>query len=168
MPSIVPGFEYDIFISYRQNDNKYDQWVSDFVHNLSLELVATLKDRLTIYFDENPEDGIKETYNVDKSVSAKLNALIFIPIISNTYCDTTSFAWRQEFLPFKSMNKGSDIGIDVTLPNGNIASRILPMRIHEIDLEDVKLLENELSGTLRSIDFIYKSAGVNRSLAPEG
>lgn len=25
MPSIVPGFEYDIFISYRQNDNKCDQ-----------------------------------------------------------------------------------------------------------------------------------------------
>ena len=164
MPSIVPGFEYDIFISYRQNDNKYDQWVSDFVHNLSLELVATLKDRLTIYFDENPEDGIKETYNVDKSVSAKLNALIFIPIISNTYCDTNSFAWRQEFLPFKNMNKGSDIGIEVTLPNGNITSRILPIRIHEIDLEDVKLLEDELSGTLRSIDFIYKSAGVNRPL----
>ena len=50
-------FEYDIFISYRQNDNKYHHWVSDFVHNLSLELVATLKDRLSIYFDENPEDG---------------------------------------------------------------------------------------------------------------
>jgi len=167
MPSIVPGFEYDIFISYRQNDNKYDQWISDFVHNLSLELVATLKDRLTIYFDENPEDGIRESYNVDKSVSAKLNSLIFIPIISNTYCDTNSFAWKQEFLPFKSMNTKSDIGIDVTLPNGNVASRILPIRIHEMDLEDVKLLENELSGTLRSIDFIYKSAGVNRPLRPK-
>ncbi len=167
MPSIVPGFEYDIFISYRQNDNKYDQWVSDFVHNLSLELVATLKDKLAIYFDENPEDGIKESYNVDKSVSAKLNSLIFIPIISNTYCDTSSFAWRQEFLPFKTMSAGKDIGIDVTLPNGNVASRILPIRIHEIDIDDVRLLENELSGCLRSIDFIYKSAGVNRPLRPK-
>ena len=62
MPSIIPRYEYDIFISYRQNDNKYDQWVSDFVHNLSLELVATLKDRLSIYFDANPEDGIRETH----------------------------------------------------------------------------------------------------------
>lgn len=167
MPSIVPGFEYDIFISYRQNDNKYDQWVSDFVHNLSLELVATLKDRLTIYFDENPEDGIKESYNVDKSVSVKLNSLIFIPIVSNTYCDTNSFAWRQEFRPFKEMNAKSEFGIDVALPNGNVASRILPIRIHEIDIEDVQLLESELSGTLRSIDFIYKSAGVNRPLRPK-
>ncbi len=24
MPSIIPGCEYDIFISYRQMDNKYD------------------------------------------------------------------------------------------------------------------------------------------------
>ena len=24
MLSVIPGFEYDIFISYRQKDNKYD------------------------------------------------------------------------------------------------------------------------------------------------
>jgi len=167
MPSIVPGFEYDIFISYRQNDNKYDQWVSEFVHNLSLELVATLKDRLTIYFDQNPEDGILETHNVDKSVSPKLNSLIFIPIVSNTYCDTSSFAWQQEFLPFKNLASGNSLGVDVTLPSGNVASRILPIRIHEIDVDDIRLLEKELSGTLRSIDFIYKSSGVNRPLRPK-
>ena len=28
MSSIIPGFEYDIFISYRQKDNKGDRWVS--------------------------------------------------------------------------------------------------------------------------------------------
>ena len=88
MPSIVTGFEYDIFISYRQNDNKYDQWVSDFVHNLSLELVATLKDRLTIYFDENPHDGLLETHDVDDSLKEKLKCLIFIPIISQISCIT--------------------------------------------------------------------------------
>jgi len=27
MSSIISGFEYDIFISYRQKDNKYDGWV---------------------------------------------------------------------------------------------------------------------------------------------
>ncbi|MCX6225540.1 MAG: 9-O-acetylesterase [Bacteroidia bacterium] len=29
MPSVLPGFEYDIFISYRQKDNKYDGWVTE-------------------------------------------------------------------------------------------------------------------------------------------
>jgi hypothetical protein len=27
MASVIPGFEYDIFISYRQKDNKYDSWL---------------------------------------------------------------------------------------------------------------------------------------------
>ena len=164
MRSILPGFEYDIFISYRQNDNKYDQWVSEFVHNLSLELVATLKDRLSIFFDENVDDGLRETHNVDKSLAGKLSSLIFIPIISNTYCDTSSFAWQHEFVPFKRSATESDLGMDVRLPNGNVASRILPIRIHEIELEDVQLLERELQGSLRSIDFVYKSSGVNRAL----
>ena len=34
MASIISGFEYDIFISYRQKDNKYDGWVTEFVANL--------------------------------------------------------------------------------------------------------------------------------------
>jgi hypothetical protein len=36
MPFIIPGFEYDIFISYRQKDNKHDRWVSEFVNKLKI------------------------------------------------------------------------------------------------------------------------------------
>jgi len=45
-----------------------------------------------------------------------------------------------------------------------VASRILPVKIHDLDPEDKALLETELEGILRSIEFIYKSAGVNRPL----
>ncbi len=31
MASIIPGYNYDIFISYRQKDNKGDKWLSEFV-----------------------------------------------------------------------------------------------------------------------------------------
>jgi len=31
MASLIPGYNYDIFISYRQKDNKGDRWVSEFV-----------------------------------------------------------------------------------------------------------------------------------------
>ncbi len=31
MPGLILGYEYDIFISYRQKDNKGDRWVSEFV-----------------------------------------------------------------------------------------------------------------------------------------
>jgi hypothetical protein len=34
MASLIPGYEYDIFISYRQIDNKYDKWVSEFIEAL--------------------------------------------------------------------------------------------------------------------------------------
>ena len=52
MPSIIKGYEYDIFISYRQNDNKYDNWVTVFADDLNIDLEATIKERITIYPDE--------------------------------------------------------------------------------------------------------------------
>jgi len=38
MGSLIPGYEYDIFISYRQKDNKLDGWVTEFVSQLKGEL----------------------------------------------------------------------------------------------------------------------------------
>ena len=57
MPSLLPGFEYDIFISYRQNDNR-SGWVTEFVKALQEELAATIKDPISVYFDSNPHDGL--------------------------------------------------------------------------------------------------------------
>lgn len=164
MPSIIRGFEYDIFISYRQKDNRYDGWVTEFVNNLNKELQATFKEDISIYFDENQHDGILETHNVDKSLERKLKCLIFIPVLSQTYCDPKSFAWEHEFIPFNRTALTDQLGRDIVLRNGNVASRILPVKIHDLDPEDVVLLENELGGLLRTIEFIYKEAGVNRSL----
>ena len=166
MASIIPGYEYDIFISYRQKDNKYDGWVTEFVDHLKRELEATFKEDLSIFFDENPHDRILETYNVDKSLEGKLKCLIFIPIISQTYCDSKSFAWTYEFCAFNKLSKEDQFGRDIKLSNGNVASRILPVKIHDLDPEDKMLLENELGGVLRSVEFIYKEAGVNRPLKP--
>jgi adenylate cyclase len=167
MASIVNGYAYDIFISYRQNDNKYDSWVTEFVANLKKELEATIKEKLNIYSDENPQDGLLETNNVDKSLANKMKSLIFIPILSQTYCDTSCYAWQHEFLTFNKMTKEDSIGLDVKLRNQNVSSRILPVRIHNLDDDDLSLLEYELGGPLRAIDFIYKEPGVNRPLRPE-
>jgi Tfp pilus assembly protein PilF len=164
MPSIIQGYEYDIFISYRQKDNKYDGWVTEFVDNLKRELEATFKEEISVYFDINPHDGLLETHDVDASLKEKLKCLVFIPIISQTFCDPKSFAWQYEFAAFNKFSKEDLFGRDIRLANGNVASRILPVKIHDLDPEDKTLLENELGGVLRSIDFIYKSAGVNRSL----
>ena len=104
-----PGYEYDIFISYRHNDNVYDGWVSEFVEKLSKELVATVKDKLTVFFDENPEDGLIESHQVDHTIISKIKALIFIPIVSQTYCDTKGYAWNNEFLLFNKTCFGGSV-----------------------------------------------------------
>ena len=165
MPSLIPGFEYDIFISYRQNDNKYDGWVTEFVSNLNKELEATVKDKITVYFDSNPHDGLLETHSVSHSLEEKLKCLIFIPILSKTYCDQKSFAWNNEFLAFVEKAKHDQFGLNIKLYSGNVSSRVLPVRIHDLDPEDVKLAESVI-GFIRSVDFIYHSPGVNRSLRP--
>jgi TolB-like protein len=166
MSAILKDNNYDIFISYRQKDNKYDGWVTEFVNNLKKELEATFKEEVSVYFDINSHDGILETYNVDASLKEKLKCLVFVPIISQTYCDPKSFAWQNEFVAFNRMAKNDFIGRDIKLQNGNITSRILPVKIHDIDSEDKELLENELDGPLRAIEFIYREPGVNRPLTP--
>lgn len=167
MPSLLPGFSYDIFISYRQKDNRGDKWVSEFVSTLKRELDATLKEDISIYFDENPNDGVLEMHQVDKSLEGKLRCLIFIPIISQTYCDPKSFAWKDEFCAFNNNARQDSMGRDIRLASGNVASRILPVRIHDLDSKDRALFETELGTPLRSIDFIFKAPGVNRPLTPQ-
>jgi TolB-like protein len=165
MGSILPGYEYDIFISYRHNDN-LDNWVTDFVEALEKELKSTLKNDVSIYFDKNPHDGLHETHLVNESLAKKLKCLVFIPIVSQTYCDIKSFAWEHEFLPFNTLARQDDLGMNITLSNGNVVTRILPIKIHHLDHDDQHALEAILDGTLRSIDFIYSEAGVNRPLNP--
>jgi tetratricopeptide (TPR) repeat protein len=167
MPSLIPGYVYDIFISYRQKDNKGDKWVSEFVEALKTELESTFKEEISVYFDINPHDGLLETHDVDASLKEKLKCLIFIPILSRTYCDPKSFAWEHEFKIFVDLASQDQYGLKVKLPNGNVGSRVLPVQIHELDADDKELLENELGGFIRGIEFIYKEPGVNKPLTPD-
>src|SRR4030042_1713747 len=143
MPSLIPGFEYDIFISYRQKDNKGERWVSEFVKALRTEIEATFKEDISIFVDENPKDGLLETHIVEDSLKQKLKCLIFIPIISQTYCDSKSYAWQYEFCLFNRLAKEDHFGRDIRLSGGNVSSRILPVKIHDLDPEDTNLFENE-------------------------
>ena len=141
MASLISGYEYDIFISYRQKDNKGDRWVSEFVDALKTELESTFKEEISVYFDINLHDGLLETHDIDASLKDKLKCLIFIPIISRTYCDPKSFAWEHEFKAFVEEASKDSFGLKIKLPNSNVASRVLQVRIHDLDTGDVKLFE---------------------------
>ena len=164
MSSIIEGFKYDVFISYRQKDNKHDGWVTEFVDNLKGELESMFKDEISVYFDINPSDYLLESYDVDASLKDKLKSLVFVPIISRTYCDPKSFAWDNELKVFVKMATEDKFGFKIKLPNGNVASRVLPIRIHDLDIPDTRLFESVVGGVMRSIDFVYKETGVNRQL----
>ena len=138
MPSIIQEYEYDIFISYRHNDNK-SGWVTDFVNNLKEELATIIKEPVSVYFDTNLYDGLLETHNVDKSLEGKLKSLIFIPVLSQIYCDTKSFAWRYEFCAYNEWALADSIGREVSLRGGNVSSRILPIVVHHLDQEVVDI-----------------------------
>jgi hypothetical protein len=58
MASLVPGYEYDIFISYRQKDNMHEGWVTEFVNNLKGEPESTFKEEISVYFDINLIRGL--------------------------------------------------------------------------------------------------------------
>ncbi len=166
MPSLIEGYQYDIFISYRQKDNRSDQWVTNFVQALRGELDATFKEEVSIYFDSNPHDGLLETHDVDGSLKEKIKCLIFIPVVSQTYCDPNAFAWQKEFLTFVDFAKSDPIGLDIRLSNGNVAKRVLPVCIHRIDNADKLLFEEAIGSVLRPIDFVYSETGINRPLIP--
>ncbi|HWA34837.1 MAG TPA: hypothetical protein VG737_11930, partial [Cyclobacteriaceae bacterium] len=75
-----------------------------------------------------------------------------------------SFAWQHEFCAFNTIAKTSPAGRDIRLANGNVASRILPVKIHDLDADDTESIEKELNAPLRAIEFIYREPGVNRPL----
>jgi TolB-like protein len=167
MSSIIEGYNYDIFISYRQKDNKGDRWVSEFVDSLKTELESTFKEEISVYFDIDPLNGLLQTHDVDASLKDKLKCLVFIPIISRTYCDPKSFAWEHEFKAFVGQAFQDQFGLKVKLPGGNVANRVLPVVIHDLDITDIKECESVLGGVLRGVEFIYKEPGVNRPLKPD-
>ena len=51
MPSIIEGYNYDIFISYRQKDNKGDHWVSEFVEALTDDPSKQIPNNKNQYYD---------------------------------------------------------------------------------------------------------------------
>ena len=125
--------------------------MSEFVEALKTELESTFKEEISVYFDINPHDGLLETHDVDASLKEKLKCLVFIPIISRTYCDPKSFAWEYEFKAFIERALKDQFGLKVKLPNGNVASRVLPVRIHDLDDADMRLFEEVTGSKMRTL-----------------
>lgn len=163
MAALLPDYEYDIFISYRHNDG---EWMAEFITRLQDELRAIIKPALTIYYDKSLTDGLGDTHLVQPSLDHRVRrSIILLPLISMTYCATDRYSWQHEFIPFLEQAKIDRLGLNLALPSGNVGSRILPLKIYNIEAADEQLLQQTLGGQLRSVDFVYQEAGgVNRPL----
>ena len=106
--------------------------MTEFVSHLTTELETMVKGSVSIYFDKNPHTGLRETDQVEESLSERLQSLIMIPILSQTYCDPDCYAWKQEFLPFIRHSTQDKLGPNIKLQNGNVAGRVLPVCIHDL------------------------------------
>lgn len=165
--AVLPKFENDIYISFRHNHTILE-WVEEFVAKLKQELEATSKDDLNIYFLKQVGEGGADAPEFDDERIPNLKSLVFIPIISHTYCDAKNYCWQKEFLEFKEMANSDEIGLNIDLASGATVSRVLPVKIHNIDGDDIRMIENELVGNMRSVDFIYDGEeGVNRPLSAQ-
>jgi hypothetical protein len=63
-----------------------------------------------------PHEGVFETHDVAASMKDKLKCLVFISIISRTYCNLKSFAWEHEFKKFAEQTAKVHFGLKVKLP----------------------------------------------------
>jgi hypothetical protein len=68
------------------------------------------------------------------------------------------YAWQFELVPFNKMAAEDHFGKEIKLRGGNYASRILPIRIHDLEPEDIELFQQETGSVLRAMDFVFKTA----------
>ena len=91
-----------------------------------------------------------ETHIVDESLKDKLKCLIFIPIISQTYCDSKVMPGIMSFVLLISWQRKTGLEEISDLSQRECyQAGYLPVKIHDLDPEDKTLLENEIGGVLK-------------------
>jgi hypothetical protein len=94
----VPGFEWDLFISYPREINEGDaldfQWVKEFHRLLEKEIKLRLgSSELKIYFDDR---DFRATDHLEEDLlEAVRKSALFLPITSRLYVDNKKFTMRE-------------------------------------------------------------------------
>jgi hypothetical protein len=137
----VPGFDWDLFISYPRESDERDaldfQWVKEFRRLLEMELKQRAgrgSGELKIYFDDH-EFRATDDLESDLLNAARKSAL-FLPIISPLYVDNNKFTMRE----LREFCAASDF-------RGRIVNiELLPLNVEE--------RPDELDGPKRNVFFV--------------
>lgn len=93
---VVPGFQYDLFVSYAHANDRPWNWVSDFVATLKDELKGMSRD-FTIWWDPGLRTGENFNAAIAKAIS---ESAVFLSILSTAYGDSTYC--KQEVEQFRT------------------------------------------------------------------
>lgn len=75
MPSLLPDYEYDIFISYRQKENSYYGWVTEFVNNLRMNRRPLSRKTYPFTLMRIRDDLVQGNHIIDKDLEDKLRCI---------------------------------------------------------------------------------------------
>jgi hypothetical protein len=106
--SVVPGFKYDLFISYAHQNDRPWRWVSEFIETLKAELEGKSRD-FNIWWDPGLRTG--EDFNI-AIADAISESAVFLSVLSlaygdSSYCKLEMEEFRQQRHPAFGMTVGS-------------------------------------------------------------
>ena len=79
--AVVPGFQYDVFVSYAHRNDVPWGWVSDFIQTLKAELEGKSRD-FRIWWDPGLRTGEDFNLAIAKSIS---KSAVFLSVLSLAY-----------------------------------------------------------------------------------
>ena len=105
---VVPGFKYDLFISYAHKNDRPWRWVTEFAETLKDELEGKSRD-FSIWWDPGLRTG--EDFNIAIGDAISESA-VFLSVLSlaygdSTYCKREIEEFRQQRHPAFGIKVGS-------------------------------------------------------------
>jgi len=106
--SVVPGFKYDLFISYAHQNDRPWRWVTEFIKTLKDELESKSRD-FTIWWDP----ALRTGENFDLAIADAISeSAVFLSVLSlaygdSTYCKLEVEEFRQQRHPAFALTVGS-------------------------------------------------------------
>jgi hypothetical protein len=106
--SVVPGFKYDLFVSYAHQNDRPWHWVSEFLHTLKEELEGKSRE-FSIWWDP----ALRTGSNFDIAIADAISqSAVFLSILSpaygeSAYCKLEVEEFRQQRHPAFGLMVGS-------------------------------------------------------------
>jgi hypothetical protein len=186
----IPGFKYDIFISYSPKDNygppgpQHEPWVTRFKQDLEIALWGMLGDKVSIFLDVGHGDD-----HAAIILNSLHNSALFLPIISPAY--VAGDWYKNELREFQAAPNAQERTVPVELlplnentyppqvkwtnkraqfwvSQNNFARRLTPETDREKYYECVYTLANQLARQLRRQRGLPSEPSLEPETAPMG